>query len=221
MRNATVMAIAPNANIGLIAHTSPGIDPRFANIFSRATDKGKFIEINRNLVEDLKALGLWKKVREDVLRYQGDISQIDIIPEKIKAVYRTSFDISPSAYIEVAARAQKWVDQAMSRNIYLASREVEVAMNIYIDAWRKGLKTTYYCHVKQRHTAEQVTTRVNKSEGISGGKKFGFGRQSKASSNVPESIENTTPLIVVQEMSQEVSTCPVDPMERLECDSCQ
>jgi len=177
MRNATLMAIAPTANIAHIAGTTPGLDPQFAQIFSRATLNGKFLEVNVNLINDLKKLNLWDEVKDEVLRLQGDVQQIDAIPDHIKAVYKTSFQLSPYSFIEVAARAQKWVDQAISRNMYLETRDVDEYEKIYMAAWEKGLKTTYYLHVKPRHTAEQSTVKVNKAESLagSGPRKTGFG----------------------------------------------
>lgn len=178
MRNATLMAIAPTANIGLVAGTTPGLDPQFAQIFSRSTLSGKFLEINRNMVRDLKAIGVWDEVRNEVLAYQGDIQSIDAIPQRVKDVYKTSFQLSPYAFIEVAARAQKWVDQSISRNMYLQTRDIDEYMKIYTEAWKRGLKTTYYLHVKPRHQAEQSTIKINKSEEIAkstGTKKVGFG----------------------------------------------
>jgi ribonucleoside-diphosphate reductase alpha chain len=175
MRNATLMAIAPTANIAHIAGTTPGLDPQFAQIFSRATLNGKFLEVNVNLVNDLKKLGIWDDVKEDVLRTQGDVQQIDAIPQHIKDVYKTSFQLSPYSFIEVAARAQKWVDQAISRNMYLETRNIDDYIDIYSTAWKRGLKTTYYLHVKPRHTAEQSTVKVNKAEASGGPRKSGFG----------------------------------------------
>ena len=179
MRNATLMAIAPTANIGLVAGTTPGLDPQFAQIFSRSTLSGKFLEVNVNLVRDLKALGIWEDVKDEVLARQGDIQGIEGIPQALKNVYKTSFQLSPYAFIEVAARAQKWVDQAISRNMYLDTRNIDDYVEIYTEAWRRGLKTTYYLHVKPRHQAEQSTTKVNKSEELAkasdGARKSGFG----------------------------------------------
>lgn len=175
MRNATLMAIAPTANIAHIAGTTPGLDPQFAQIFSRATLNGKFLEVNTNLVKDLRELGIWEEVKDEVLRTQGDIQQIDAIPQRIKDVYKTSFQLSPYSFIEVAARAQKWVDQAISRNMYLETRDIDEYEKIYSTAWKKGLKTTYYLHVKPRHQAEQSTVKVNKAETGTGPRKAGFG----------------------------------------------
>ena len=162
MRNATLMAIAPTANIGHVAGTTPGIDPQFAQIFSRSTLNGKFLEVNHNLVHDLKKLGLWDNLKDEIFAAQGDIQDIDGIPQNIKDVYKTSFQLSPYAFIEVAARAQKWVDQAISRNMYLETRDIDEYVKIYSEAWKRGLKTTYYLHVKPRHQSEQTTVSVDK-----------------------------------------------------------
>jgi ribonucleoside-diphosphate reductase alpha chain len=177
------MAIAPNASTGLVLGTSPGVDPRFAQNFSRQTSNGKFLDINHNLVKDLQKMGIWEKVKNQVLENYGDISNIDEIPENLKSVYKTSFQISPYAYIEVASRAQKWIDQAISRNIYLETRDIDEMIEIYTEAWRRGVKTTYYLHVKPRHQAEQSTVRVNKAEKLN---KKGFGGMAEKSSQTSQ-----------------------------------
>ncbi|GAB4286487.1 MAG: hypothetical protein Kow0081_4460 [Candidatus Dojkabacteria bacterium] len=180
IRNATTLAIAPNASTGLVLGTSPGIDPRFAQIFSRQTSNGKFLDINPNLVKDLKRIGIWDKVKDLVLQNYGDISQIEEIPESLRKVYKTCFQISPYAFIEVASRAQKWIDQAISRNMYLDTRDVDEMMDIYTEAWRRGLKTTYYLHTKPRHKAEQSTVKVNKRASMN---RKGFGVLANRSEN--------------------------------------
>jgi ribonucleoside-diphosphate reductase alpha chain len=164
MRNGTVMAIAPTATISIIAGTSPGLDPYFSNIFSRQTLSGKFIEVSRNLMNELKALGLWEKVKEKLVEEQGDLSRIEGLPDDIKRKYPTAFQISPFTLIDIAAVAQKWVDMAISRSLYLvASRPSDIA-EVYLYAWRKGLKSTYYCFVRPRMHAEPYTVDVNKAE---------------------------------------------------------
>ncbi|MBX3030419.1 MAG: ribonucleoside-diphosphate reductase subunit alpha [Chloroflexi bacterium] len=248
MRNATLMAIAPTASIGLVAGTTPGLDPQFAQIFSRTTSSGKFLEVNRNLVTDLRRLGLWEQVREEVLRAQGDISGIEVIPDDLKAVYRTSFQLSPFAFLEVAARAQKWIDQAISRNMYLETRDVGEMAAIYSAAWRMGVKTTYYLHVKPRHKAEQSTVAVNKAAAITAARpgRSGFGFAGARAAAAPLSAASPSaalpsaaspsaamPLVVpVQpsappapalaiEVLDTADTCPTDPQERLQCEACQ
>ncbi len=188
MRNATLMAIAPNANIGLVAGTTPGMDPRFAQVFSRNKISGKYMDINHNLVKDLKNMGIWEKVREQIIASQGNLETIEGIPQHVKDIYKTSFTTSPYAFIEVAARAQKWIDQAISRNMYLRTRDIDETMKIYTAAWEKGVKTTYYLHMEPRHTAEQSTVRVNKAEKMG---KVGFAsvasglNEKKGAFNVP------------------------------------
>ena len=202
MRNSTLLAIAPTANIGLVAGTSTGIDPRFAQIFSRNTLGGKHLELNVNLVARLKNLNLWEKSKDAILSGYGDISSLEYIPADIRAIFKDSFSVRPEAFIEIAARAQKWVDQAISRNMYLETREIEAIMHLYIAAWESGLKTTYYLHMKPRHSAEQSTVKINKATGLG---KRGFGA------------------VAFKEPTASVagSACPLDPQERLQCESCQ
>jgi ribonucleoside-diphosphate reductase alpha chain len=187
MRNATLMAIAPTASIGLVAGTTPGFDPQFAQIFSRATSNGKFLEVNRNLVGVLQERGLWESTKETILRSQGDIQGIDAIPDDIKATYKTSFQLSPYAFLEVAARAQKWIDQAISRNMYLETRDLGEMMDIYFAAWERGVKTTYYLHMKPRHTAEQSTVKVNKSEDLTAAQSVPTEASASTSTSAPSS----------------------------------
>jgi ribonucleoside-diphosphate reductase alpha chain len=200
---------------------SPGIDPRFAQMFSRNKISGKYLEVNPNLVHDLQNLGLWEKTREIILESRGEIEDIDEIPQHIKDVYKTSFSTSPYAFIEVAARAQKWVDQAISRNMYLAVRDVHEVMNIYTAAWEKGLKTTYYLHMKPQHSAEQSTVRVNKSEGL--GKKGFAGLFQAKPVEATISVENISDDVVITVSPERPKITvhgPVDPNDALLCEGC-
>ncbi len=207
MRNATLMAIAPNATIGLVAGTVPGIDGRFAQVFSRNTLSGKYLDLNHNLVKDLNNLGIWEKVKEQIIAHQGDLTEIEEVPQHIKDIYKTSFTTSPYAYVEVAARAQKWIDQALSRNIYLETRDVDQMIDLYTTAWKKGLKSTYYLHMKPRHTAEQSTVAVNKAQKL--GKK-GFGAIAGLNkSPAPEQVAEVPVVSVVPPVP--VETVKVEP----------
>jgi len=163
MRNGTVMAIAPTATISLIAGTTPGIDPYYANVFARSTLSGKFLELNRVLAEQLQSLGLWERVRERILEERGDIDGIEEIPQALREIHRTAYRIPPEDYIRVAARAQKWVDQGISRNLYLQDRSLETMERVYLEAWRAGLKSTYYLFMAPRMYAEPSTLQVNKA----------------------------------------------------------
>lgn len=241
IRNATLLAIAPNANIGLVAGTSPGIDPRFAQMFSRNKISGKYLEVNENLVLALKKENLWERTRERILELRGDIAEISDIPDHIKRIYKTSFAVSPYAYVEVAARAQKWVDMGISRNMYLDIRDINEIMNVYTTAWDKGLKTTYYLHMKPRHSAEQSTTTVNKAEAL-GKRGFAVLRDkpklfeeapAPQISQVIEEVPIVSPLsveedVMVQNVTVEATPAPTlkvhlpdDPQDALLCEGCQ
>ncbi|TWP37968.1 ribonucleoside-diphosphate reductase subunit alpha [Leekyejoonella antrihumi] len=224
MRNATLMAIAPTASIGLVAGTTPGLDPQFSQLFSRTTSSGKFLEVNRNLVAALQEHGLWEDVREDLLRSQGDLTNVADVPDELREIYQTSFQLSPYAYLHVAARAQKWIDQAISRNVYLETRDLGEMADIYSAAWRMGVKTTYYLHVKPRHQAEQSTVKVNKAKAsgrTAGG--FGFARRATlapAPQPEPEPVTVTT-TIPDLDVADAPLVCPTDPQALLECEACQ
>ncbi len=225
MRNATLMAVAPNANIGLVAGTVPGMDARFAQVFSRSKFSGKYMDINTNLVDELKKLGLWEKTRNQIIESHGDVQNIIEIPEEVRVRYKSSFDIDPKAVIEVTARAQKWIDQAISRNMYLETRENDELSSIYNDAWEKGLKSTYYAHVKPRHSAEQSTVTVNKRETL-GRKGFasvkGIAAPSPVSVVQEEIVQMQKPKISYAMADGGVSdSLPEDPSLLNQCDSCQ
>ena len=223
MRNATLMAVAPNANIGLVAGTVPGMDARFAQVFARSKFSGKYMDINVNLVNELKALGLWEKTRTKIIESHGDVQHILEIPEDVRNRYKSSFEINPKAVIEVTARAQKWIDQAISRNMYLETRENDELSSIYSDAWEKGLKSTYYAHVKPRHNAEQSTVTVNKRETL--GRK-GFAALQSTPTPSPIATEETVQ-VVKPKISYAMAdggiseTVPEDPSLLNQCDSCQ
>ncbi len=226
IRNATLLAIAPNANIGLVAGTSPGIDPRFTQMFSRNKISGKYLEVNPNLVIALQKENLWEKTREKILENHGDIAEIAEIPDHIKRIYKTSFSVSPYAFVEVAARAQKWVDMGISRNMYLDIRDIDEIMNIYTTAWDKGLKTTYYLHMKPRHSAEQSTTTVNKAEAL-GKRGFAVLRDKAQSTPLVEvkveaPVINTAPVVPTPKIEQKLNVhISEDPQDALLCEGCQ
>ncbi|WP_322798553.1 ribonucleoside-diphosphate reductase subunit alpha [Thermoflexus sp.] len=163
IRNGTVMAIAPTATIALIAGTSPSMDPYFSNLFVRSTLSGRFVEFHPVLVEILRELGLWERVRERLVESQGDVMGIAEIPEPVRRRFPTAFQIRPEALLEITARAQKWVDMGISRNLYFAAHSPAELEGVYLRAWEMGLKATYYCYTMPRMRAEPATVAVNKS----------------------------------------------------------
>lgn len=163
MRNGTVLAVAPTATIALIAGTSPSLDPYYSNIFARQTLSGKFLEVNPVLFEELKSLGLWEQAREALVESQGDVRALTWLPQEIRRRYPTAYQLSPEAYLELAARAQKWVDLGVSRSLFFEDATPATLARVYLEAWERGLKGTYYCFVNPRMRPEPATVRVNKA----------------------------------------------------------
>jgi len=145
MRNSNTMAIAPTATISNICGVSQSIEPTYQNLFVKSNLSGEFTVINPYMVEDLKALSLWDEVMiNDLKYYDGSLQAIDRIPNEIKALYTTAFEMDARWLIEAASRRQKWLDQAQSLNLYMAEPSGKKMDNLYKLAWVRGLKTTYY-----------------------------------------------------------------------------
>jgi len=145
MRNSNVLAIAPTATISNIMGTTPCIEPNYRNLYVKKNLGGDFIVLNRHLVKDLKALGLWDRQMLDDLKYfDGELADIARIPEEIKRRHVTAFSIDYTNLIDAAARRQKWIDQAQSVNLFLSSPDLKTLSHMYRRAWHTGLKTTYY-----------------------------------------------------------------------------
>jgi ribonucleoside-diphosphate reductase alpha chain len=163
MRNSNVMAIAPTATIANITGVSQSIEPTYQNLYVKSNLSGEFTVVNPYLIHDLKALGLWDSVMlNDLKYYEGSVQKIDRIPDALKVMYATSFEISPQWLVEAASRRQKWIDQAQSLNLYIADANGKKLDITYRMAWLRGLKTTYYLRALGATSAEKST--------VSGGK---------------------------------------------------
>ena len=164
MRNSNVIAIAPTATISNIMGSSPCIEPTYKNMFVKSNLSGDFMVLNRYLVEDLKKEGLWNKEMSDQLKYfDGELSAIPEVPEKIKKKYLTAFDVSFEFVIKAAARRQKWIDQSQSVNLFLGSPDIKVMSHMYRAAWRQGLKTTYYLRTLGASNIEKATVTLKQA----------------------------------------------------------
>ncbi|MGV7213385.1 ribonucleoside-diphosphate reductase subunit alpha [Bradyrhizobium sp. UFLA05-112] len=158
MRNSNVMAIAPTATISNICGVSQSIEPNYQNLFVKSNMSGDFTVVNEFLVRDLKARGLWDEVMVSDLKYfDGSVGQIDRVPEDLKALYATAFEIDSAWLIEAAARRQKWIDQSQSLNLYIANPSGKKLDALYRLAWRRGLKTTYYLRSRSATHVEKST----------------------------------------------------------------
>ena len=161
MRNSNTMAIAPTATISNITGVSQSIEPTFKNLFAKGNLSGDFTVINSYLVEDLKSLGLWdRKMLEELKYMDGSILSIDRIPEDVREIYRTAFEVEPGWYIECASRRQKWIDMGQSLNLYIAAPNGRKLNDMYLHAWETGLKTTYYLRATAASTVEQSTSQA-------------------------------------------------------------
>jgi ribonucleoside-diphosphate reductase alpha chain len=176
MRNSNCVAIAPTATISNIIGVSACIEPTYQNLYVKSNLSGEFTEINEHLVRDLKARGLWDEVMVSDLKYfDGSLARIDRIPQDLRELYATAFEVEPKWLVEAASRRQKWIDQAQSLNIYMAGASGKKLDETYKLAWLRGLKTTYYLRTIGATHTEKSTTRtgalnaVNSDGGASGG----------------------------------------------------
>ena len=145
MRNSNCMAIAPTATISNIVGVSQSIEPTYQNLFVKSNLSGEFTVVNPHLVRDLKALGLWDPVMVNDLKYfDGSVQPIERVPQELKDLYATAFEIDPRWLVEAGSRRQKWLDQAQSLNLYMKEPNGKKLDNLYKLAWVRGLKTTYY-----------------------------------------------------------------------------
>ncbi|MBS7706024.1 ribonucleoside-diphosphate reductase subunit alpha [Chelatococcus asaccharovorans] len=158
LRNSNTMAIAPTATISNICGVSQSIEPAYQNLFVKSNMSGDFTVVNAALVRDLKARGLWDEVMVSDLKYfDGSVGQIDRVPDDLKALYATAFEIDSAWLIEAAARRQKWIDQAQSLNLYIANPSGRKLDTLYRLAWQRGLKTTYYLRSRSATHVEKST----------------------------------------------------------------
>ncbi|KQT22706.1 ribonucleoside-diphosphate reductase subunit alpha [Roseiarcaceae bacterium H3SJ34-1] len=158
MRNSNTMAIAPTATISNICAVSQSIEPAYQNLYVKSNMSGDFTVVNAYLVRDLKSRGLWDEVMISDLKYfDGSLGQIDRVPDDLKALYATAFEIDSAWLIDAAARRQKWIDQSQSLNLYIANPSGKKLDTLYRHAWKRGLKTTYYLRSRSATHVEKST----------------------------------------------------------------
>jgi len=168
MRNSNCVAIAPTATISNIIGVSACIEPTYQNLYVKSNLSGEFTEINEYLVRDLKARGLWDEVMISDLKYfDGTLAKIDRIPQELRDIYATAFEVEPSWLVEAASRRQKWIDQAQSLNIYMAGASGKKLDETYKLAWLRGLKTTYYLRTMGATHMEKSTSKTGALNAVS------------------------------------------------------
>ena len=168
MRNSNVMAIAPTATISNICGVTQSTEPTYQNLFVKSNLSGEFTVVNPYMVRDLKARGLWDNVMiHDLKYYNGSLESIDRVPQDLKQLYATAFEIPPEWLIEAASRRQKWIDQAHSLNLYMAQPSGKKLDSLYRTAWIRGLKTTYYLRTLGATSTEKSTIADGKLNAVS------------------------------------------------------
>ena len=212
MRNSNCVAIAPTATISNIIGVDACIEPCFGNLSVKSNLSGEFTIINSYLVRDLKRLGLWDDVMVmDLKHFDGSLRPIDRIPQEIKALYATAFEVETTWLVEAAARRQKWIDQAQSLNIYMAGASGKKLDDTYKLAWLRGLKTTYYLRTTSATHAEKSTVQSSKMNAVSSGQAASGISALDAAAAAAQAQMNATP-------ATDIKFCAIDDPG---CESCQ
>ena len=159
LRNSLMIAIAPTATIASIAGCYECIEPQVSNLFKRETLSGEFLQINRYLVDELQQRGLWSEdMSQQIKRAEGSIQDIKEIPEDVREVYRTAWELPQRALIDLAASRGAYIDQSQSLNLFMESPSIGKLSSMYMHAWKSGLKTTYYLRSRPATRINQTTT---------------------------------------------------------------
>lgn len=222
MRNSNCVAIAPTATISNIIGVDASIEPSFGNLSVKSNLSGEFTVINGGLVRDLKRLGLWDDVMiMDLKHFKGSLHPIDRVPQDIKALYSTAFEVEPKWLVEAASRRQKWIDQAQSLNIYMAGASGKKLDDTYKLAWIRGLKTTYYLRTQSATHVEMSTVNTRQLNAVSSGND---GSGAAASAAVP--AKSGVADGAAAEVSQQASALPAtdvkfSAIDDPGCEACQ
>lgn len=159
LRNSLMIAIAPTATIASIVGCYEATEPMVSNLFKRETLSGEFMQINRYLVNELKAKGIWnEEVRNEIKTNDGSIQAVDVIPQEIKNVFRTVWEIPMKSLVDMAADRGAYIDQSQSLNLFMEAPTIGKLSSMYMYAWKKGLKTTYYLRSRPATSIAKTTT---------------------------------------------------------------
>lgn len=214
MRNSNCVAIAPTATISNIIGVDACIEPCFGNLSVKSNLSGEFTVINHYLVRDLKRLGLWDDVMVvDLKHFDGSLRPIDRVPQDIKALYATAFEVDATWLVEAASRRQKWIDQAQSLNIYMAGASGKKLDDTYKLAWLRGLKTTYYLRTMSATHAEKSTVKAGKMNAVASGNTDDTG-----SMNALDAAAATAQAQMSASPATDIKFCAIDDPG---CEACQ
>ena len=215
MRNSNCVAIAPTATISNIIGVAASIEPEYQNIYVKSNLSGEFTVVNEHLVAELKRLDLWDDVMVSDLKYfDGSLAKIDRVPEHLRRLYATAFEVDATWLVEAGARRQKWIDQAQSLNIYMAGASGKKLDETYKLAWVRGLKTTYYLRTLAATSAEKSTGQGGELNAVSSS-----GAASAAGAGRAMSGKNAVPASTHTAQEPEAPQfCAIDDPA---CESCQ
>jgi ribonucleoside-diphosphate reductase alpha chain len=214
MRNSNCVAIAPTATISNIIGVDACIEPCFGNLSVKSNLSGEFTVINSYLVRDLKRLGLWDDVMVvDLKHFDGSLRPIDRVPQEVKALYATAFEVDATWLVEAASRRQKWIDQAQSLNIYMAGASGKKLDDTYKLAWLRGLKTTYYLRTMGATHAEKSTVKAGKLNAVASGNTSDSG-----SMNAMDAAAATAHAQLTASPATDIKFCAIDDPG---CEACQ
>ncbi|HEV2042736.1 MAG TPA: ribonucleoside-diphosphate reductase subunit alpha [Casimicrobiaceae bacterium] len=216
MRNSNCVAIAPTATISNIIGVAASIEPEYQNIYVKSNLSGEFTVVNEHLVAELKRLDLWDDVMVSDLKYfDGSLAKIDRVPERLRRLYATAFEVDATWLVEAGARRQKWIDQAQSLNIYMAGASGKKLDETYKLAWVRGLKTTYYLRTLAATSAEKSTGQGGELNAVSSSgvaSAAGAGRAMSGKNAVPSASTHTA------QEPEAPQFCGIDDPA---CESCQ
>ena len=214
MRNSNCVAIAPTATISNIIGVDACIEPCFGNLSVKSNLSGEFTVINSYLVRDLKRLGLWDDVMVvDLKHFDGSLRPIDRVPQEIKSLYATAFEVDATWLVEAASRRQKWIDQAQSLNIYMSGASGKKLDDTYKLAWLRGLKTTYYLRTMGATHAEKSTVQAGKLNSVASGNTSDTG-----SMNAMDAAAATAHAQLSASPATDIKFCAIDDPG---CEACQ
>jgi ribonucleoside-diphosphate reductase alpha chain len=165
LRNSLLIAIAPTATIASIAGCYECIEPQVSNLFKRETLSGDFLQVNRYLVEEMKQLGLWTEEMRDAIKLaEGSVQELAELPAELRAIYRTAWELPMRALIDIAADRGAFIDQSQSLNLFMANPNIGQLSSMYMYAWKRGLKTTYYLRSRPATKIAKTTVRAGGSD---------------------------------------------------------
>jgi ribonucleoside-diphosphate reductase alpha chain len=211
MRNSNTMAVAPTATISTINGTTPSIEPIYSNLYVKSNMSGDFTVVNEHLIADLKEADLWDEEMVDRIKYHdGSIQEIEAIPEEIRELYRSAFEVDPRHQLRLTAHRGQWIDQSISHNVFFPSTDGSLLDDVYRTAWKLGVKTTYYLRTLGASQIEKST--IDMAE---------YGRTQHRETESPTTSTDGRDNTEASDGSDDTTDSELARVEDPTCDACQ